>query len=227
MPSSPKPPELTDGAVALLRIALENDGRHAIARNAALLLALKFVERLLRACESGGSDALAALLGVKSLPTTLLSVVSLSLRSIQRSIDEMFSSNADTTLPVMSDFNVHVLQALALALADATWPNRAADDFDGPRLDNVIRSLAQTDSAQLSRLLLEHYVGNILQDVFAAARIRDQVSGLAADTEVRLRSDDARTLSRYVVAECEAQPDGVHPAGLMLALRDALRQVAA
>lgn len=227
MPSSPEPPELTDGAVALLRIALENDDRRAIAKNAALLLALKFVERLLRACRSGDRDALAALVGVKSLPPTFLGVVSFSLRSVLRGIDEIFSSDTDSTMPVMSDFNVHVLQALALALADAAWPNRDADDFDGPRVDDVIRSLARTDSSELSRLLLQHYVGNILQDVFAAARIRDQVSHLPEDTEVRLRSDDARALSRYVVAKCEAQPDGVHPAGLMLALHDALRQVSA
>lgn len=227
MRSSSEPPELTDGAVALLRIAIENDDRRAIARNAALLLALKFIERSVRTCASGDRDTLAALLGVESLPPRFLTLVSLSLRALQRGIDEMYASDSDSTLPVMSDFNIHVLQALALALADAAWPKRAAADFDGPGLEEVIRSLARIDSTELSRLLLQHYLGNILQDVFASARIRDQVSGLPADTEVRLRTEDARVLSRYVVAECEAQPDGVHPAGLMLVLKDALGEVTA
>ena len=113
-----------------------------------------------------------------------------------------------------------------MSVVESVGRLRTADDFDGPPIAEVIASLAEHEPEQLWRLLLQHYIGNVLQDVFAAARIRDEVRDLPADAELSLRSRDAALFSRYVFDLCVAtQEEGPHPAALMMTLREALDRV--
>jgi hypothetical protein len=217
-----EPPRLSVGALELLRIAHENDQNHAIVRNAALLATLSFTSRLFSACRTSSAAQVSKLLHVKNPPANFLALVSLSLRRIQAQLDDQFSGSAtDTSLPAMTDFNVHVLQAEANVLADFAWPNRSADDFDGPPLSEVMDCLASTEISHAWKVLIQHYVGNILQDIFAAARVRETVRDLDPEAEILLRSQDARMLSEYVF-EVATTND---PEDLMRTLERVLQQV--
>jgi hypothetical protein len=214
-------PVLSDGATELLRIARENDKHRALARNAALLKSLKFTEQLILVCRGDWRKDLAELLGVAA-PTAFVGLASQSLRTIQREVDELFQHPpADSQLPVVTDFNIHALQGEAQMLADFAWPGRAAADFDGPPLGEVVGRLGSVEVRGAWTALLQHYLGNILQDVFASARIREAIPDLDPEAETWLRSRDARDLSEYVLGMIPANqaPDAVE---FMLALDQAV-----
>jgi hypothetical protein len=214
------PPELSAGAAELLRIARENDKHSAMMRNAALLNALSFTDQLLKACRSNDPTGVMGLLQSPVPPANFLIIVALTLRSIQHRLDDKFSaSSSKASLPVMTDFNVHVLQAVAHALADFAWASRKANDFDGPALAVVMERLAAAELFSFWRSLVQHYVANILQDVFAAARIRETIRDLSPNTESLMRSEDAYNFATYVFDAYEF----ANPEGLMHALEEALR----
>jgi hypothetical protein len=227
MPNTVDLPVLSDGAIELLRIARENDKHRAIARNVGLLHALMFTDRLVQASRANWRHDLNILFKADALPTTFVALVSLSLRTIQREVDELFARpNVKPSLPVVTDFNVHALQAQAQMLADFAWPDRTAEDFDGPPVETAVEQLKKVEVQEAWTVLVQHYVGNILQDVFAAADIRRAVPNLDDDTEELLRSEDAYQLSLYVLAitDDEARQE---PGGFMFALDQAIDRVIA
>jgi hypothetical protein len=220
-------PVLSDGAIELLRIARENDKRRAIARNVGLLRALAFAHRLVKVSRGNWRDELTSLFKTGSLPPTFVALVSLSLRTIQGEVDELYARpGVKQNLPVVTDFNLHAMQAEAQMLADLAWSNRTAADFDGPPVEEAVRRLRSIEVSEAWRVLIQHYVGNILQDVFAAADIRRAVPNLAPDTEVLLRSDDAYRLSLYVLATTDNKSD-LEPGEFMFALDQAIDRVVA
>ena len=172
-------------------------------------------------CRGEWRKGLPALLGTAA-PGTFVGFVSQSLRTIQREVDALFQHPpADSQLPVVTDYNVHALHGEAHMLADFAWPRRTGADFDGPPLAEAVERLRNVEVREAWRTLLQHYVGNILQDVFAGARIRDTVSDLDPRTEGWLRSRDAYDLSQFVLAMIPAnqEPDAVE---FMLALDQAV-----
>jgi hypothetical protein len=221
MPRPSEFPVLSDGAAELLRIARENDKHRAMARNAALLKALTFTEQLIQVCRGDWRKGLAVLLGAAA-PPAFVGLVSQSLRTIQREVDELFQHPpAGSQLPVVTDFNVHALQGEAQMLADFAWPRRAAEDFNGPPLAEAVERLSRVEVREAWRALLQHYLGNILQDIFASARIREGIPDLDSETEAWLRSRDALDLSQYVLSMIPVNqpPDAVD---FMLALDQAV-----
>src|SRR5205823_1324397 len=104
----------------------------------------------------------------------------------------------------------HALQALALALADAVWTDRKGDDLHGPPIDSCWITLSKTRPCVLALRTIYHYIGNILQHFFDAARIREQLRGLPDDTEADLRRRDARLIAERVerqTGEIESRED--------------------
>jgi hypothetical protein len=194
------PPELTPGAQYLLRIARENDTHRALAKNAALLSALEFGEELMGACSKKKQAALASLLGAEKLPPNFLVITAYALHRVRERVDtRVRDGRSEPRIPVVSDFNRHVLQGFAEALADLAWPERDAQDFDGPPSNTVISRLARHDLNTLWEGTLQHYLANIFQDYFAALRIREDVTDLEPDAEAKLRSDDAFAVAKYAI----------------------------
>ena len=218
---NPEPPDLSNGALELLRIATENDRHGAMMRNAALLTAISSTGQLLTS-SSAGASGIAQFLGSPNPPKHFLPLVAVLLRNIQQTLDARFDASSEkSALPLVTDFNSHVFEAEAVTLADFAWPNRHAEDFNGPKIDVVAERLAAANIADVWRTFVQHYIGNILQDVFAAARIRETVRDLAPETEKLLRSDDAVKFATFVFDTYEVGT----PNELMSSLGKALRLV--
>jgi hypothetical protein len=171
-----------------------------LATNACLRAALEYTVRLAIACGDESGGAVRSLLGVETLPRHFIGVVFLVAKGVRFRIDELLSDRVlPRPEPLVTDFDRHVYQALAETLADLAWPERAARDFDGPPISVVQRRIAAVESSTIVSKMLTNYLANILQDGFAAARIREAVRNLPDDTEVLLRSNDSAAIAAAVM----------------------------
>ena len=193
-----EPLVLSRTAVALLQVARENDRSGALADNAALKAVIGFAEPLVRACRDSERSRLLELLNLESAPRNFLELVAAILRQIRDQLDKRTRTDELST-HFARDFDRHVLQGFAEALADLAWPDRKAEDFDGPPLDECCARLAQCDVKEFWLAATQHYLANILQDYFAAARVREYFRNLDPLAESNLRLKDARTLAMQVL----------------------------
>ena len=211
-------PEISEGARELLRITLENDRHKAIARNAALLAVLDWLERLHAASDDPSPGGLSALFRKRSTPKTFIELTCATLACVQEQLDRLYEAPTKSAEPIVTDFNRHAFQALAETLADATWPERSAKDFDGPSVNEIAKRLFAKKIPELQQSLVRNYLGNILQDSFAAARIRERVPDLDPATEMNLRSQDSESIATFVMQAAKKKAED-HP-GLKLVVAE-------
>ncbi len=188
------PLNLSDGGVFLLVVARENDSYGALEKNVALLKVLEFGQNLIHACKRQGVQGLYVLLGTTSPARTFLMITAAALHEIRRRMHE-YVKGKHGTASAARDFDWHALQGFAEALADVAWPRRNANDFDGPAAEEFVSRLAQTELTTMWLRTVQHYLANILQDNFAALRMRERVPELDPATEIDLRLLDARLLA--------------------------------
>lgn len=194
-------PELSRGAVTLLAIAQENDTHKTIATNAALALSLDFLVRLRALCAAQDHQGIGELLGRTELPAqwfdfsvALVNTIELRLRQPSSGEQREFSSR--------TDFDRSVFLALGQTIAETAGENRKSGLTLEVSTERVLAMVGQTSPAHLQRLLIKHYVGNILQELFDACKVRLTTRGLPRDTELNLRRKDAHAIaSSLFVAE--------------------------
>jgi hypothetical protein len=192
------PREISEGALALLRIAKENDSYGALAKNAALLTVLEFAQTLLSVAQEENDGKLKRLLAVAELPSCFVKFVAACLRSVRDQQEKRFRDKADRDgVLFVTDFDRHALQAFAETMAELVWAERRADDFDGPRLHVVIGRLKKRAMGEVWFGIVRNYIGNLLQHYFSAARIREQVRNLPVATESDLRLVEASRVAEY------------------------------
>jgi hypothetical protein len=221
-----KRPELSPGAQYLLRVARNNDTHRALARNAALLGVLEFGEELIHTCCEKKPAVLASLLGIKKVPSNFLAITAAILHRINERMNAVMHEE-ELRVPAVGDYNRHALQGFAEALADIAWRERAAQDFEGPPSKVVISELASHAVNTLWTHTLQHYLGNIFQDYFAALRIREEVTDLEPTAEVDLRSIDALAVATYamqITAETSGE-DAANPAIIAFSLDRAIDEL--
>jgi hypothetical protein len=200
MINAERPPEISPGALYLLRLARSNDTTQAMTNNAALFAVLEFGEKLMRVGHEQNLQALFALAKTTSPPQTFLVLTAAILHRIQEILGGHFHvENDEPQMPTFTDFNDYVLQGFAQALADIAWPERSARDFDGPPPETVLSRISQHDLKTLWTYTLQHYIANIFQAYFAALRFRERMPDLDPLTEIELRSWDARDLAEYAM----------------------------
>lgn len=192
-------PEISDGARELLRISMENDRYGAIARNAALLAGFNWLARLRTTAQNESRAGQQRLFEAPKAPKTFLELACATIMSIQSDLDSLYMGQNKGDEPLVTDFNRHAFQALAETLADETWPDRRAQDFDGPPAEQVFQRLNKKSVDGIWVSYLRNYLGNILQDCFAAARIRESVPDLDAATELNLRLEDSDKIAHFVM----------------------------
>lgn len=186
---------LSRGAIELLQIAVENDRRGALAKNATLLATLEVGRELLEACRAANLPALLTRFSSEPSPHVFLELTAALLTEVRRRALLL----ADVlSLPALTDFDRNSLQAFGEALADHAWPDRRAKDFDGPPLAQCESRLARVDELSFWTVTLKHYIANILLHYFSATGIRQSVRGLPADTEINLRQVDAMLIAARV-----------------------------
>jgi len=228
MTPEPNAADVSRGAAQLLRIARENDKYGALAHHFALYVVVELAMQLARVSRQG-QDAITALLEAPQRPAHFLEFVAMTLVFVRRRQDAAYDAPAGVargaaSMPVWSEFDLHASQALAQVLADVTWPERAAETFDGPPFMVCVERLAALADGTLLESILRNYVGNLLQTYFAEARVRSSVPGLPKETEVWLRSKDGATIARRAMA---ALGDRVgEPERVLDVLRQVLIEVA-
>lgn len=191
-------PEISEGALALLRIAKENDSYDALAKNAALLTVLEFAQALLSVVQEQDDHALKRLLVLDELPSGFVQFVAACLRRVRDQQEKRFRDKGDRHgVLFVTDFDRHTLQAFAETMAELVWPERRADDFDGPRLNIVIQRLKDRAIGEVWFGIVRNYIGNLLQHYFSAARIREEVRNLPVTTESDLRRVEAARVAQY------------------------------
>ena len=201
---------LSSGAEELLRIAYENDDRKAMADNIALKIALDFGQALNLACRDypKGPSILLSLLDTPVLPDGFLSLTSRILQRIRRKQETCpIEAPGPFRNPTHSDFDRYVLQGFSHALADLIWPQRIARDFDGPPSELCISEIAKHTPGELWALTIKHYLANILQHYFSAARIREEIKDLPDDVEVELREKDAHRFAAELASSAKTDKD--------------------
>jgi hypothetical protein len=198
-------PTPSPGALELLRITLENDRYSVIARNAALIAAFRWLSRLHEASLDSFAN-LPALFGTQRTPRNLLELTCATILRLQTDLDQQFDAGQpEGSRLLASDFNRHVFQALAETLADTGAPQRSAQDFDGPPVSQLSNHLSRMELSKVLESLLRNYLGNVLQECFADARIRETVPDLEDDAELKLRSEDAAQIARFVMQIASAR----------------------
>src|SRR5438270_9594575 len=90
MPNNEEPPEISDGARVLLRIARTHDKHSAMAKNLALLCALDFSEKLLKVCYAQSGTSLASFLESSSSLKSFLQITATSINLIRKRIDYFY-----------------------------------------------------------------------------------------------------------------------------------------
>jgi hypothetical protein len=192
-------PTPSPGALELLRITVENDRHRVIARNAALIAAFRWLTRL-HETSLDSFVSLPALFGTQRIPRNLLELTCAIILRVQTDLDQQFDAGqTEGSRLLASDFNRHVFQALAETLADIAAPQRSAQDFDGPSVSQFSDRLSRMELYEVLESLIRNYLGDILQECFADARIRETVPDLEDDAELKLRSEEAAQIARFVM----------------------------
>lgn len=193
-----EPPDISEGALELLRIARANDKHDALANNAALLAVLEFAQSLLSVVRKQDDSAIRRLLGLDELPSCFVEFVAACLRGIHDQLERRFEDGDDRTgILFIADFDRPAMQAFAQTMAELIWIERLGVDFDGPRINVVFKRLSEQTLEDFWFETVKNYVGNLLQYYFSAARIREQVRNLPVTTE-----RDLRMIEAAHVAEC-------------------------
>jgi hypothetical protein len=94
-----------------------------------------------------------------------------------------------------TDFDRSVFLALGQTVAETTRENHKIGLTLEVSTEQVLAAVGKTPPARLQRLLIKHYIGNILQELFDACKVRLTTRGLPRDTELNLRQRDAEAIA--------------------------------
>jgi hypothetical protein len=224
---SPSPPDISAGALELLRIAKANDNHDALARNAALLTVLEFAQTLLSAVGRENDGAIKRLLALEELPSCFVEFVAACLRTVRDQQQQRFQDTGNRNgVLFVADFDRPAMQAFAETMAELIWIERSAVDFDGPRLNIVFQRLKDQTIEHVWFEIVKNYIGNLLQHYFSAARIREQVRDLPVTIEGDLRLVEAARIAEYAQALGTQTGEAMGARHIMGSLERALKHYA-
>jgi hypothetical protein len=98
----------------------------------------------------------------------------------------------------ISDYDHFVLMAAAETLSEIMWQDKNEIDIPGPGFKECIEELGFQDLGVILQVFIKNYLGNILQYLFEAGKIRLANPKLPPETEVELKEKDAVAISSYV-----------------------------
>jgi hypothetical protein len=214
---------LSTGAVALLAIAQENDRHKRIATNAALRISLEYVKRLQQLCARKDDQGVRQLLNGREIPEKWFEFCVASVDAIESKIQQSKDSGK-SGFSVQTDFDRSVYMALGQTLSEVVREHRRSRLSLEVGSIEMMAALSQRSGLQVQELLIKNYVGNILQDLFDACKVRLTANGLARDTELKLREKDAELVARDVFAQAK-EKSIMDEEGLLQLLRTVLAEI--
>lgn len=182
--------DISRGATTLLAIAQENDRHKKIAANTALEVSLDCVRELPALCANRDRSKICELLGRPDIPPSWFEFCVALVAAIESRVEKAKDSR-NGGYSLRTDFDRSVYLALGQAIAEATKAVSKARLTLELSTAETFDSLGRWSGTELQKLLIKNYVGNILQELFDACKVRLRTAGLPADTERNLREKDA------------------------------------
>lgn len=196
--------DISKGATTLLAIAQENDRQKKIATNAALQATLDCASKLPELCARRDRADILELLDRSEIPGTWFEFCVALVAALESRVEKM-KNTRDSGFSLRTDFDRSVYLALGQAIAEATKRVRKARLTLELSTEETFDCLGELTGAELQQFVIKNYIGNILQELFDACKVRLRTRGLPADTERNLREKDACLLMEMVF---EGTPDG-------------------
>jgi len=181
------------GAKKLLAIAAVNDKANRLFDNTALTNGLQALSRLHELSFKEETDSIIEWLRLpkQEEKTFFIQLTAAFLRAIQPNAYKDASVNG-------SDYDHFVLMAAAETLSEIMWQDKRESDISGPVLKECLEEYGFQELGIILQVFTKNYIGNILQYLFEAAKIRVINPNLAPETETELKEVDAVAISSYV-----------------------------
>jgi hypothetical protein len=211
-------PQISNGAQQLLRIANNKISDGVLALNRAFGLCLQHMAQLPRLCKPEHRQELCSALQQGKLPESFFGFCA----CVANAIDTELSRPADDLSTAKSapiEIAHSAFLALGQALREAAGNPDDADSPLGPNLGVALHRLSDKKPEELQRLLVLHYLGNLLQDFFDSCQVRLQVPELPWSTEPNLRKEDANIIAKELFERVAVGPAGALPRALQEDLR--------
>lgn len=211
-------PPISLGARQLLRIANNKISEGVLALNRALELCLRLAAQLPRLCKPEHRQELTEILGQERLPETFFGFCACLINAIDARVSgpaEDFSAAQRAPIEITHS----AFLALGQALGEAARKPDETQSPLGPTFGAALQRLSNESPEKLQRLVLLHYLGNVLQDFFDSCQVRLQVPELPWTAEADLRQEDARVIAEELFARVDVSPDGAAPGRLLEELR--------
>lgn len=211
-------PPISLGARQLLRIANNKISDGVLALNRALERCLQLAAQLPRLCKPEQRQELCDILGQEKLPETFFGFCACVINAIDAQVSrpaEDFSAGQRAPIEITHS----AFLALGQALGEATRKLDETQSPLGPTLGAALQRLSNESPEKLQRLVVLHYLGNVLQDFFDSCQVRIQVPDLPWTAEAELRQEDARVIAEELFARVAVGPDGAATGRLLVELR--------
>jgi hypothetical protein len=215
---------MSRGAITLLAIAQENDKYKKIADNEALRRSLEVLHQLSDFCAQHKDDALLALTDERELPRGWFSFCVSLVNKIDSNLEKVLPGKT-AEWSSRTDFDRNVYLAIGQTIGEIIREQHGKRDSLDFTTEQLIESLAKAQPARLQQLLMENYIGNILQELFDTCKIRLGVRDLPKDTELNLRRNDAHLLAGTLFAQHMKNRTSVDIPSLLQSLKELLALV--
>ena len=219
--TSPTTARISRGAVTLLAIAQENDKYKKIADNEALRSALAFFAQLPDLCSRQNKKDLLTKLDISNLPAAWFNFCVAAVNALDVGIERRVDGKSENW-SLRTDFDRNVYLAVGQSIGEIVGAHRKSLDFPTGEL---LGSLAKVPPVHLQELLIKNYIGNILQELFDSCKVRLKKRGLAEDTELNLRKEDAHKLAAALFAQQLRNRSAIDIEGLLQSLKSTLESL--
>jgi hypothetical protein len=184
------------GAKKLLEIAADNDRANLLFDNKVLSNGLQALTRLHELCVNEKSDQIIGWLSItgKVEKTSFIQLTAAFLKAI-------WTNDSQETRGKMTDYDHFVLMAAAETLSEIMWQDKNKADIPGPGFIECIEEYGFQELNVVLQIFIKNYIGNILQYLFVAGKVRAANPSLPPGIEVELKEKDAVAISSYIFSD--------------------------
>lgn len=188
--------QIHSGAKKLLEIAFENDKAKLLFDNKSLSNGLQTLSKLHELSKMKKTDQIAEWLRLPAKRDNTFFV-----QFIAAFIKALHTVSPKGTRVEITDYDHFVLMASAETLSDIMWEDKRNPDIPGPPFNDCLDEYAFQGLSTILQVFIKNYIGNILQHLFEAGKIRMANPKLPPETEVELKEKEAAAIAGYVFAD--------------------------
>lgn len=183
---------LHSGAKKLLEIASENDKSKKVFDNKALSNGLNALSRLHELAKQRKAMTIIDWLGLPH-KTENLHFLNFSAAFIK----DIHKPGPREARLEITDYDHFVLMAAAETLSEIMWENKSDPEIPGPVFQDCIDDYGFQDLKIILQVFVKNYIGNVLQHLFEAGKVRMANPKLPPETEMELKEKEAASIAAY------------------------------